>query len=408
MYKVFISHSSTNRMTHAAEIRDALYDELTQRNYDVFLDNESIAPGGEWRPEIIEALYSCHVAIVLFDQNAMKSPQVLRELTVLLSRRHMDNSPRIIPVLIGNMTSTELKQKGFTDLGELHFVRAPKEIEGGGQEETEWIVERTTSVFAHLPEKSERMDASWIDMLSCRLRHVPADVRRDSALALGVEPEQCRGVLPPIGGEVVFANQLLDRGGQRGVIKAVEKIYLYHDDKAGLESIVRFLKPSWVNLVSARQLRPAEGSTAPFNFALNASSAKIGEHYLTVAFCFEDSDFDCREISAGHVGENAEEEIRSRMRDRLLEIDPAIEKHGLDNQPRYYLLVTMEGGRPQVALRAARSLQKDFPELVVFLLVGVETRVTDVDVVELEPLDDRTEDNALRFASELVRVSKSA
>lgn len=95
---VFISHSHVDR-----EVADTLCRTLEEAGMRCWVAPRDVQPGREWRPSIIEAIERCQVMILVFSDEANRSPQVSREVEVAF-----EEGKTIIPFRIEN---TEMNKR---------------------------------------------------------------------------------------------------------------------------------------------------------------------------------------------------------------------------------------------------------------------------------------------------------
>ncbi|RKT55399.1 toll/interleukin-1 receptor domain-containing protein [Saccharothrix australiensis] len=395
--RVFISHSSRNRTydgrtpTRAARLRDLIYDELGHKNYSVFLDLRDIGPGLEWRSEILTALDRCHAFVVLLDEFALASDRVRQETTIALNNRAVRGTPFVVPVLVDGVGTERVRRMGFTDVDLLQAVRLDADADA---DDVARVADKVTSVFAELPSRLDPADAEWAGFLSLQLRSLDDELRYRGAAALGIEERLCTATRA-VSGDLLLAVQLLNHGGQPGVVRAVG-VLRWGMRPEHLARVVRLLHPSWVDRASARKLRPPDGPI-PLRSALNASNAWVGRHYLDVAFCFGDAHIKVQEI--GFVtGEDADRSVFAELRGQVADAT-----RGTDR--RCYLVVVAQGVRPGRLLDALDDLAEEFPDVAAILLLGPRGRVSGRGVLQLDALAAGAEELAQRFVDDLDHVA---
>uniref|UniRef100_UPI00280ACE59 toll/interleukin-1 receptor domain-containing protein n=1 Tax=Streptomyces clavuligerus TaxID=1901 RepID=UPI00280ACE59 len=129
MTQVFISHSA-KRDPLTLEVLQRVASGLTSKNFEVRVDMEALRPGVDWCATLYQWLAECDAAVVLFNEAALESFWVRREVNILLWRRALNPRFRVIPVLVGKMSSGRLKDAGFSDVLPVEFAREPP---GGGE-----------------------------------------------------------------------------------------------------------------------------------------------------------------------------------------------------------------------------------------------------------------------------------
>jgi hypothetical protein len=108
--RVFISYSSED--PESRSLRDTLATtlEAEPERFGLLIDNRTLEPGDAWRARINLWVGGCDVAVVLLSQEALKSPYVIYENSVLAYRASFDPSLLIIPVLLDDVTIEDLKR----------------------------------------------------------------------------------------------------------------------------------------------------------------------------------------------------------------------------------------------------------------------------------------------------------
>lgn len=120
--RVFVSHSSH---TESALARlDAIVEALKACGFEVLHDKRVIAAGDEWRERINAMLWECDAAAVLLTADAITSPWVLKEATILSSRRDRNPHFPLIPVALDGLdpAKTENPLWDPLDLGKLQHA----------------------------------------------------------------------------------------------------------------------------------------------------------------------------------------------------------------------------------------------------------------------------------------------
>jgi hypothetical protein len=130
--RVFVSHSS-----HAPDALDQL--EVLVKGLragrggvEVLFDKERITEGARWREVIHAMLAECDAAIILVTPDALHSPWVLKEATILRWRYDRDPKFPLFPVTPANVDMTELKKNRLwdpIDLPAIQFVASDSAAE---------------------------------------------------------------------------------------------------------------------------------------------------------------------------------------------------------------------------------------------------------------------------------------
>ena len=103
------------RLRFAQTVRTALVAGLDTSGADdgrgrVWFDRKRLEPGDEWELDIVGALHDCEAAVLLLTPDALESPWVLREATVLADRRSRWPELRLVPVLLAGVRHESLTQ----------------------------------------------------------------------------------------------------------------------------------------------------------------------------------------------------------------------------------------------------------------------------------------------------------
>ncbi|GLF95420.1 toll/interleukin-1 receptor domain-containing protein [Streptomyces yaizuensis] len=119
---MFISHSAKRDPLTLAVLR-RVTGGLAERNFGVRVDMDALRPGEDWCATLYQWLAECDAAVVFFNEAALESFWVRREVNILLWRRALNPRFRVVPVLMGSMTSGRLRDAGFTDVLPVEFAR---------------------------------------------------------------------------------------------------------------------------------------------------------------------------------------------------------------------------------------------------------------------------------------------
>jgi hypothetical protein len=130
--RVFVSHSS-----HAPDALDwleVLVKALRagKSGVEVLYDKEQISDGARWRKVIHAMLAECDAAIILITPDAMQSPWVLKEATILRWRYDRDPKFPLLPVKSASVDMAELKKNRLwdpIDLPAIQFVASDSAAE---------------------------------------------------------------------------------------------------------------------------------------------------------------------------------------------------------------------------------------------------------------------------------------
>jgi hypothetical protein len=138
MHSLFLSHSSVDAALTAAlsqRLRtavegvafDSIIDYEKIPNLDILVDQEKLARGKFWPPQLNEWLARCHSGVVLLTEHAARSAWVLKETSIMEWRLDRDPSFRLFIARFPEVTDELLKENkyGALDLDRIHRIPVP-------------------------------------------------------------------------------------------------------------------------------------------------------------------------------------------------------------------------------------------------------------------------------------------
>jgi hypothetical protein len=159
------------RLRFALAVRTALVERLdpggpADGTGTVWFDRRRLEPGDEWELDIVEALHTCEAAVLLLTPDALESPWVLREATVLGDRRSRWPGLRLVPVLFAGTTYETLGKNPWwaaLDITRWQPVQAPHgDFEGEtATDDLETIVDAVVGKLAALGEPRDPSMERW-------------------------------------------------------------------------------------------------------------------------------------------------------------------------------------------------------------------------------------------------------
>jgi hypothetical protein len=421
--KIFISHSSRGRRdrgkpTQAAVIRKAVYRRLKQQ-YDVFVDSD-IRAGEDWERRIQSELAACQAAVVLFDKNALESDRMRDEVAVLMHRRSADHHrllnprPPVLGVLIGSVTSRDVKAAGFNGVDNLQYIRVEYPGTRPPEAETAWLIDQVVAKFAVLPRRDELFD-EWVRLVAMKLSSTGCDraVMQAAAKILGLA--DATGVAV-VAGEYLLATSFLAGRGSLEVARAVEEIGRAAQDERNFGKMVHLLMPSWVDAAVVRRALPRPGGFGRFNVVLNlpGEDEELAMDHLRAANLFRV--VDGFEIGSATImpAENAVEELLQGMRDEISKLAKRknwtqfSQELPLHGNWRFVLVIALSNfPRVSVVLEAVRRLRDDLPEVGILLLTDAGRAVNSPDVVEIGRITLEEISRARDFQARLQAVAEA-
>ena len=187
-----------DRLRFALALRDQLVARLDPGATGLlWYDRKRLQPGDEWELDIVAALHGCEAAILLLTPEALESPWVLREATVLGDRRSRWPGLRLVPVLCAGVDYRTLA--AHPHWSALNITRwQPVQAKHGAfrgaaaqQDQTD-IVNQVATQLQHLSTPRDPARERWTEELRAFLdqleRQGLKSRLRGAAQALGLKP----------------------------------------------------------------------------------------------------------------------------------------------------------------------------------------------------------------------------
>lgn len=390
MVKIFISHSSTAD-PFAGLVREAVSAGL--RRFDVLVDMEALEPGDEWASVLYHWLAECHAAVILLNQEALRSTWVRREVNILLWRRALGYPLKLVPAIIGGLKPRDISEAGFGELEPFQFARIPGSART--PEAAEKLAAKIVSRFAGLsPSALDKTPmGAWANAIASDLSEVKSlDSLVAAARELRVEEGWLNQVRDPHEGCRFVAHQLLAHGRDLRVYHAIAKIADFTPVE-WLSRLIDKVGPTWVDGEVARVLLAPDGRQSR-TFILNARKPQTAEHYIGRATCCAHDGYAYETVSAV-AGEAFVEEFvrdcRNAVRALLRippdwEIEDALPLPGEEPQQMTFLIVYPGKTRMALVAEGVRTVQALFPWLTVVLLAG-DVPPTQADLTDWQLMD---------------------
>jgi TIR domain len=413
--KVFVSHSTQDNDT-AGAILDAIYDQLTAKKYDVFLDFKILKPGDQWRSELYLRLAECHAAILLLSEKALQSPWVRREIDLLLWRRALGSSVEIIPVLLDGLQRDKIRSAGFSELESIEFARASGGDASDVQAET---IAKIMGRFATLSDGTDSHDkmADWIKRIAEYLAEIKdPDPLVEAAKALDIPADDLANVMAPVGGRWFIAHQMLGPGLSGRLGDAIAAV-AYKLSEDWLRRLIELVKPVWVDPEAARLMLPPRDGPDRMLILLNAVLAETAGQYVERAICCATAGYHHESVGPVRVGEEGALGLLAPYEKALRELysappAPLPLTEPPANGSKYFLIVNAEPHDFATVLGVVREIQEKYSRLIVIMLTGNKALDDGArenmglhNCIVLEPmLKDGEETDGYRFRHELDRI----
>ncbi|MFF3871945.1 toll/interleukin-1 receptor domain-containing protein [Streptomyces sp. NPDC001978] len=375
MRDVFISHSARGD-DYTSGVLKRLQERLAEKNFHPLVDQTDISPGAEWRPEIVDWLARCGAAVVLLNDKALTSDWVKREVNILMWRKALGARLLVVPVLLGDLSTGDVKKAGMEELRPIQFART----ERGAPEDADDIADKVLEQFAQLPPDRGADDpmTAWLRRIDVYLSQAQrSDLLVDAAKALAIEGEHLAHVTAQQGGCLFLAHQFLVATPER-MERALDALApsLPHDT---LRRLISALKATWVSEEAARRVLPdpeAEGPPQEMTILLNAGNRSTAEQYIKRATCGATLGFEVKSVGDLPIGEDRvgerfriwEKTVWSEFFDAESEEDRILPD---DLEARTHYLVINELRPPDAEfVQAVELLHRAFSWLVVLVTTG--------------------------------------
>ncbi|WP_329333208.1 toll/interleukin-1 receptor domain-containing protein [Streptomyces sp. NBC_00663] len=414
MINVFVSHSFGGDPL-AERITLRVFEGLrtAARNYDVKLDKVRLRPGSEWYPQLMSWIAECDVAVVFLNAAALESTWVRREVNILMWRRSLCPSLRVLPVLIGEVTAEQLRQSGFEELLPLQYDKVP--YSAADRSYADRLVEEVLGQFAELPDVRHETDhmRCWIEDVA-RLLNTIHDQRALTATgrALGIREEDLPQIAAFAGGAEFLAHHMLAAATVAGLRDAVHEIARSMSGSP-LTDLIALLTPTWIDAAAARRLLPPKGLASKRLVALNARETETAGQYVDRAMCRRIKFYRYQTAGGIPVGEDALDDFVTQCVEavrRVLYL--SARKKPQDFRPRkdylHCLILDVHEVRPRLVERIVARVHDLFPWLVIVLLADASdparTRLSPrlADLVILPALAEEDEDLGYQLTQELM------
>ncbi|MDX3454534.1 TIR domain-containing protein [Streptomyces sp. ME02-8801-2C] len=375
MTQVFISHSSRSDPL-AEKVREQISKGLAERNYEVKVDTDALKPGDDWCPTLYKWLAECDAAVILFNQEAIDSFWVRREVNILMWRRALNPGLLIIPVLIGGLTSSVLKDNGFSDVLPVEFARTSPEV--ADETAVERLVNQVLEEFGTLPDLSGEPDSmrKWIGVIADYLERTDKKAAlTEAGRALGIADEHLQNNAQAGVGQFL-AQQMLDAAPGEHLKKALWKIAPYLDGDS-LQRLITQVTPAWISGEVARHILPPVPGDASHRrtVALNACESGTARQFVDRAMCLDFGHYWIGAAGGVPVGEDLVletlDQCFSAVR-RILGMPPdwPLEKLRFRPDCFHFLTLAMHKLKPETVAEVVEELHRVVPQLIIILLTG--------------------------------------
>jgi hypothetical protein len=380
--RVFISYSHQD--SRSAEIRDALAEALLAepKRFGLLADVFTLEPGDAWRSRINLWVGGCDAAVVLLSREALKSPYVVYENSVLAYRSALDPaSLLILPVLLDDVDVKALKE-GFLYPSQLEEKQAIS-----GDLTTEEIVSKVMDRLSraqrcNAPTPIEKRALRLADLFKGVDDAVLLEAGRE--IDLDLEPWSLHSDLA-----LRLALQLLSVGMQAALpALLIVRQHLPMAERAQrMELMIDLVASSWVDPRSVARLAERVKAPPPTR-AVGINGRRTWTAKMYTLSASRDSRIEWHLASCdGVFGEDAVETLKEKLRRALMaELksrsadDLREDLAALEEPPQQPVLVAFH--HAGITRTVLTELRNEFPTVTFVVLTG--------EIAEGVALDDAT------------------
>ena len=243
---VFVSHSSKDKeLTKSVckELRKAL---PKSDGFRVLVDTDDLKPNQEWPRYLIEWMARCHSAVLLLTESAIESDWVLKEATILATRRVLDPSFKLFLVFFTDKPDDLLQKHGYGPLflgpyQRITFTNAAALVKAirADLAPRPKLATPFEDLISSLKALLKRVDDEALKKVAGKMTEFPA------LLTLADERER---LIDTIATHLVCGHL----GALQGVHELVDLINTA--DAEVVRKILNFVSPYWVNAAAALRL----------------------------------------------------------------------------------------------------------------------------------------------------------
>jgi len=412
MINVFISHSAKRDPTALHVAQRILTGLKAENRYEVRLDMDALQAGREWCLQLMRWIAECDVAIVLLNASALNSTWVRREVNILMWRRALCPSLRVLPVLIGGVTAGQLEDEGFEDLLPLQVAKLPYAADD--DKYADRLADAVLGEFAELPDIQHATDhmRRWIEDVVKRLNtvHDPQALLA-TGRALGIEERDLQQIGALAGGGEFLAHHMLSTATAARLREAVYEIAQSMSSDE-LRKLITLLTPTWIDAEAARRLLPPDGLASKHLVALNARDTCTAGQYVDRAMCRQIMYYRYRAAGGIPTGEDAFDDLVGQCVEAVRQVLHYPAWHDVGKfRPRdgflHCLILNVHEVRPRLVERVVARLHTLFPWLLILLLVDehdpARARLSSrlADLVVLPRLTEADESHGYQLTQEL-------
>ena len=276
LLRIFVSHSSKDRQL-TDDVCALLRPAAPERwGYDVRVDQRELEDGKPWPKQLHVWMAGCHAGLLLLTKNAVASPWVLKEATILSWRLSLDPSFRLFTVLGPDVDDALLRQHRFEPLHLGTIQRTDALNTAGDALDAAKIVDAIRDTLGQ-PRLERTLNERIVDALADVLSDVKPNTLRTIAENMHATPPDW----DPAGDrraqyiEAIAAQLLSENFGRYGGVDRLMEDLMQTADTEVAEKVLKRVAPFWVDGEAAGRLASAVASVPARTAALNGRSVPL-------------------------------------------------------------------------------------------------------------------------------------
>jgi hypothetical protein len=296
--RVFISHSCKDSeaggtedahraavLAYARNVRARVVSKLDAGEFEVWLDQLGLAPGDQWRAKLHRWLGSCNAAIVLLDEESVRSKWLLKEATVLAWRRDIGAPVTIVPALLGAFRAEDIAASPLSEIG-LDWSQAARVSSSElSDENAEALATRIVASVQSVAAAPVRTDMErWIAAVHGILRRVEPDpYLLDAAEQLGITQDDW---VDAGDDDATLAATLAHHLLYAPLDQTLDALEALRDGVESFRTLVDLVRPVWVDVQAGQCLNAYVGAAPPPIVVIVAHKFQTARDYVRRArFC---------------------------------------------------------------------------------------------------------------------------
>ena len=288
LLRIFVSHSSKDRQLTddvCALLRPSHAPE--RWGYDVRVDQRELEHGKPWPKQLHVWMAGCHAALLLLTRNAVASPWVLKEATILSWRLSLDPSFHLFTVLGPGVDDALLRENRYEPL-HLGTIQRTRALNAAGDALDPGAIAEAVRKAVGQPRLERTLRERIVDALADVLTDVKPNTLRTIAENVHATPpnwdaasdRQTQYI------EAIAAQLLCEDFGRYGSVDRLIEDLMQTADANVAAKVLKRVAPFWVDGEAAGRLARAVAAVPSRITALNGRSVPVftAEMYVRRAF----------------------------------------------------------------------------------------------------------------------------